>query len=112
MYVISARLLHSHAETPPGDLCLIDDLLRAEALRPGSRLEHHWMRPDPAGCALVLYVRAPSLEAAEYAGGLLLRRAVVEPGLACWSVDQYAVDLPVDLVERFLLDTTAGDSDG
>ncbi|MGW7362016.1 hypothetical protein ACWGI8_00980 [Streptomyces sp. NPDC054841] len=100
MYVISARLLHPRAEDNAADLRRIGELLRSAAAGPQGRLEHHWIQSTPGGCALVLYLLAPTLEQAEHTAGVLLRRALAgEPALDDWVIDQYAADLPVEMLD-------------
>ncbi|MER6268149.1 hypothetical protein [Streptomyces sp900105755] len=68
-----------------------------------SSLQHHWMRPDPLGAALVLYMMAPSLESAEREARAILRRALAsDPSLRRWQLDRASADLIVSAMEELL----------
>ncbi|MGW6525141.1 hypothetical protein [Streptomyces sp. NPDC054962] len=101
--MITARLVSSQPKARPSDLDRIAGRLREATECGDSGLQHHWMRPDPLGAALVLYMTAPTLEVAEFEARVILCRALAsDPSLRRWRLDRASADLIVSAMDALL----------
>lgn len=103
MYLVAALLTHPHPD-PARDLDLMAELLRRR-IEERTPLEHFWIRPDARGLALVLYITARGLAAAElHARALLGGATAASSALPGWQLAHCGGELVVLMMNRLLDD--------